>query len=157
MDVNALVIFYSRYGATEKLALAAGVGAIQARANIRLRRLADLAGAETIQSDAAWSENLKRMDKEYISPREIDLEWADILILAAPRDSMAEMDQFLDSTRDSIKGKIAAVLGEFGDACVRSGLTVVPHAGGVGESDGATAYGRRAAESARSAKQASAT
>ena len=34
-DINALVVFYSRYGTTEKLALAAGLGAIQADANIR--------------------------------------------------------------------------------------------------------------------------
>ena len=36
-----LVIFYSRCGSTEKLALAAAVGAVQSRAAIRLRRVAD--------------------------------------------------------------------------------------------------------------------
>ena len=44
-DINALVVFYSRYGAAERLALAAGLGAIQADANIRLRRFADRADA----------------------------------------------------------------------------------------------------------------
>ena len=39
--VNVLVIFYSRSGATETLALAAAVGAVQARGSIRLRRLSD--------------------------------------------------------------------------------------------------------------------
>ena len=48
MTINALVVFYSRHGETERLALAAGVGAVQARANIRLRRLKDLADAATI-------------------------------------------------------------------------------------------------------------
>ena len=43
LEVNVVVVFYSRYGATEQLALAAGVGAVQAHANIRLRRLKDLA------------------------------------------------------------------------------------------------------------------
>ena len=56
--INVLIVFYSRRGKSEALALAAGVGAIQARANVRLRRLPDLADPETIQSDAAWSENV---------------------------------------------------------------------------------------------------
>ena len=40
-DINVLVVFYSRYGNAERIALAAGVGAIQARGNIRLRRVVD--------------------------------------------------------------------------------------------------------------------
>ena len=42
-DVNIVVTFYSLHGLTEKLALAAAVGAVQGRANIRLRRLPDSA------------------------------------------------------------------------------------------------------------------
>ena len=57
-DINALVVFYSRYGTTEKLALAAGLGAIQADANIRLRRVADHADAASIAADANWKKNL---------------------------------------------------------------------------------------------------
>jgi len=38
---NVLVVFYSRTGVTETQALAVGVGAIQGRANIRLRRIRD--------------------------------------------------------------------------------------------------------------------
>ena len=156
IDVNVLVIFYSRYGTTEKLALAAGVGAIQMRANIRLRRLTDLATPETIQSDAAWSENLERMRKDYIAPREVDAQWADVLILAAPRDCTAEIEQYLESARDTFKGKVAAVLGAFADAAVRAGLAVVPCPDGAEDSDTALAYGRLAAEHGRSKKQATA-
>lgn len=148
MSVNVLVIFYSRYGDTEKLALAAGVGAIQARANIRLRRLPDLADAATIQSDAAWSENLERMKKDYIAPREIDAQWANLLILAAPRDGTLEMLRYLDLAGQSLKGKTAAVLGTFADAAERAGLTVVPGDRQLTSSD-ALAYGRSAAERAR--------
>jgi NAD(P)H dehydrogenase (quinone) len=154
VDVNVLVVFYSRYGETEKLALAAGVGAIQARANIRLRRLADLADAEIIQSDGAWSQNLERMNKDYIAPREIDSQWADVLILAAPQGRTGEMEQYLDSSRESLHGKIAAVLGGFGDAAALAGLTIVPSGGVPDDSDSALAYGRRAAESGRSKKLA---
>jgi hypothetical protein len=95
-EVNAMVVFYSRYGQTERLALAAGVGVIQARANLRLRRLKDLADAETIARDPRWTENLERMTPEYIAPREIDAQWADVILLASSPDSPAEMEQYLE-------------------------------------------------------------
>ena len=75
--VNVMVVFYSRYGETERLALAAGLGAVQARANIRLRRLNDLADAATIERDPRWTESLQQMLADYIAPREIDADWAD--------------------------------------------------------------------------------
>jgi hypothetical protein len=148
--VNVLVVFYSRRGETEKLALAAGVGAIQARANIRLRRLIDLPEPATIQADAEWSENLARMKKDYIAPREVDPPWADALILAAPRDCTGEMERYLEAARELLQGKIAAVLGGFADAANRAGLTVAPPTGAAEDRDGAVAYGRLVAETARS-------
>ena len=62
-DINALVVFYSRYGTAERLALAAGLGAIQADANIRLRRVADRADSATIEADAEWKTNRERFLK----------------------------------------------------------------------------------------------
>jgi hypothetical protein len=152
MAPNVVVIFYSRHGKTEQLALSAGVGAIQARANIRLRRLPDVADPETIRSDAAWSENLERVKQEYIAPREADAQWADVVILAAPRDCTAEMERYLSSAPESIKGKVAAVIGTFADAAARAGLIVVPPVESVDGASSATAYGRRTVEHAISAK-----
>lgn len=80
-DVNVLVIFHSRTGRTEKLALASAVGAVQARANIRLRWTRETVDDRTIASVPEWKENRERMDKEYIAPREIDIEWADAVIV----------------------------------------------------------------------------
>ena len=99
MTVNALVVFYSRHGETERLALAAGVGAVQARANIRLRRLKDLADAATIARDPIWTENLERMLPDYIAPREIDADWADVILTASCPASPAEMDHYLKSLK----------------------------------------------------------
>jgi hypothetical protein len=99
MTVNALVVFYSRHGETERLALAAGVGAVQARANIRLRRLKDLADAATISSDPIWTENLHRMLPDYIAPREIDADWADVILTASCPHSPAEMEAYLKSLK----------------------------------------------------------
>jgi hypothetical protein len=58
--MNVLIIFSSSTGATEALALAAAVGAVQARANIRLRRLPD--------QSAGNGEDLIRMRREYVPP-----------------------------------------------------------------------------------------
>jgi NAD(P)H dehydrogenase (quinone) len=147
MAVNVLVVFYSRYGASEKLALTAGVGAIQARANIRLRRLADLADPETVQRDTAWLENLERMKKDYIAPREVDAQWADVLILAAPGDCLAEMTRYLESARGILEGKLAAVLGPFADEAAHSGLKVAP------ADEDVCGYGRRTALLAQALKE----
>jgi hypothetical protein len=95
--VNAVVVFYSRYGDTEQLALAAGVGAVQARANIRLRRLKDLADPETIAHDPRWAENLERMNRDYIAPREIDVDWAEVMLVASCPHSLRETEQYVEA------------------------------------------------------------
>ena len=97
LEVNAMVVFYSRYGDTEQLALAAGVGAVQAHANIRLRRVKDLADAETIARDPRWTENLERMNRDYIAPREIDVDWADVMLVASCPDSLRETEQYVEA------------------------------------------------------------
>lgn len=96
-EVNVVVVFYSRYGDTEQLALAAGVGAIQARANIRLRRLKDLADAENIARDARWAENLGRMNRDYIAPRDVDVAWADVMLVASCPDSLRETEEYVEA------------------------------------------------------------
>ena len=110
--VNVLVVFYSRYGATERLALAAGLGAIQERANIRLRRLADRADAATIAGDAAWSEAVARMQRDYVTPRPADPVWADLIVLATPPRSEGEVEAYAASLPSCgpMAGKMAAPL-----------------------------------------------
>jgi len=97
LPVNVVVVFYSRYGETEQLALAAGVGAVQAHANIRLRRLKDLADPETIARDPRWVENLERMNRDYIAPREIDVDWAEVMLVASCPDSLRETEQYVEA------------------------------------------------------------
>jgi hypothetical protein len=76
-DVNVLVVFCSR---TEPLALAAALGCVQAKANIRLRwlRRADDDGVGGIPG---WKENRRRMEQEYIAPRAVDAEWAHAILI----------------------------------------------------------------------------
>ncbi len=75
--MNVLVIFSSCTGATEALALAAAVGAVQARANIRLRRLPDQSSEN--------GDDLIRMRREYVPPAQRDTVWADAVLIAMNR------------------------------------------------------------------------
>jgi NAD(P)H dehydrogenase (quinone) len=136
-DVNVLVVFYCRSGGTEKLALAAGLGAIQARANIRLRRLADLADRATIEASAEWKENLDRMSRDYVAPRPADPVWADVIILATPPKSDGEIERYCEllQTDGAIAGRIAAPMASGSDvallrpiyaAAACAGLVVAP-------------------------------
>lgn len=86
MPIVVVVTFYSRGGATERLATASAVGAVQARAAIRMRRLADPDPAAAIARFSAHAEALRRMQKEYVPPREVDLAAADVLVVASPAD-----------------------------------------------------------------------
>lgn len=164
-DINTLVVFYSRYGTTEKLALAAGLGAIQADANIRLRRVVDRADAATIAADGNWKKNLDRMNRDYVAPRPADPVWADVIILATPADSSTEVESYVTSLSSigSMTGKLAAPLAPGNResalkpiyaAAACCGLIVTP----CGESSNdpvatATTFGQRVTEMARALKK----
>jgi NAD(P)H dehydrogenase (quinone) len=83
-DINVLVTFCSRTGSTERLALAAALGSVQARAFIRLRWLNEIADDQTVNATPGWRENRDRMAKEYVAPRDADFLWADALVIGMP-------------------------------------------------------------------------
>jgi NAD(P)H dehydrogenase (quinone) len=173
--VNVLVVFYSRHGGTERLAMNAGVGAMQGRASVRLRRLPDLASEETIAADARWAASAAQMRRDYIAPHEIDAEWAEVLILAAPEAGNAEMQRYLESlhgmepriaalfTPASIERPSGTAPANGGDqdlsmlitSAVNAGLTVVAGVPGPDAAAAAREYGRRVTEMARALKQSS--
>jgi multimeric flavodoxin WrbA len=164
-DVNVLVVFYSRFGATEKLALAAGLGAIQRKANIRLRRVADHADRETIDANASWRENVDRMNRDYVAPRPADPVWADAIILTTPGESLLEIEAYctLLSAGESMVGKIAAPLISGRDvsalkpvyaAAACAGLIVAPPPKGSGDPiTAARVFGQHVTQMARALKQ----
>lgn len=164
IDVNVLVAFYSRYGKTEQLALAAGVGAIQAKAGIRLRRIADVADPKTIQADPEWMRNLDRMHMDYVAPRPADPIWADVIVLATPADSSIELERYVDSLRSlgSMADKIAAplasrrsesVLASIYARAAGAGLIVVPAPADAEDAiANARSHGRRVSQMARALK-----
>src|SRR5580700_7893504 len=113
-DINTLVAFSSRTGLTEKLALSAALGAVQAKSLIRLRWLRENVDDQRVDRVSGWRENRDRMAREYIAPREIDFLWADVLVIAMPaRDgvSSAELKTYLDAlavlqSAGKLRGKV---------------------------------------------------
>src|SRR6266699_2996873 len=85
-QAKVLITFYSRCGSTEKLALAAAVGAVQARAQIRFRRLPDIGDADLSADSPECRTIHERLRKEYVAPKEADVLRADAIIFVAPPD-----------------------------------------------------------------------
>jgi NAD(P)H dehydrogenase (quinone) len=165
-DVNVLVVFYSRYGNAERLGLAAGLGAIQARANIRLRRVADRADTATSDATPGWRDERDRINRDYVTPRPADPVWADVIVLATPGDSPAEIEGYCASldALGAMSGKIAMplvhgiadpALKAISAAASRAGLVVSPAPLDSGDPHGAAReHGRRVTEMVRARKQA---
>jgi hypothetical protein len=142
-DVNVVVIFDSRDEKMEKLALAAAVGAVQGRANIRLRRLPG-----TPEEEAKM---------EYIEPREADASWADAVISSAP--SGFGFESLQGFSLGKLRGKLGAAMTlEPGSASIyaamsSAGLVTVPVLSeGADALERARLQGRRVAEAARDLK-----
>jgi hypothetical protein len=163
-DVHVLVVFYSRHGRTEALALAAGLGAIQARADIRLRRVADRPDPRDIEADPQWARTLERMHKDYIAPRPDDVAWADVLVLATPSDQPDALLEYVAGLRTagSVTGKLAApivaddvsVLDRLGEGCAAAAMTVAKEAARrVADAATARALGREMVEVIRARRR----
>lgn len=143
-----LVTFSCQTGETEKLALSAAVGAVQARALIRLRRIPDV-------DPASQNSEAVRMRKEYIAPGEADVVGADALIFAAEADTNAHpapWEDFLNllqrlSREDKLDGKVGASIGGLSSALASLGFLTVTQL-----SNDPLALGRSVAEMARSLK-----
>jgi flavodoxin len=157
-----LVAFYSRGGATERLATAAAVGAVQGRAAIRLRRMPDVDAAGTLAAFPDHAEALRRMQKEYVAPREADVLAADVLIFASTPDVSASSPEWsalvdlLTSLQSQAKlvGKVGVAIDNgssftsFAAMVQRLGLATLPSAAVAIASDDAVqravALGRQA-------------
>jgi len=47
-----------------------------------------------------WTENLERMNRDYIAPREIDVDWAEVILVASCPDSLHETEQYVITLLD---------------------------------------------------------
>ncbi|MEV4483291.1 NAD(P)H:quinone oxidoreductase [Micromonospora coxensis] len=99
-QVKVAVIYYSATGITYQMAQAACEAAGEAGAEVRLRKVRELAPDEAIRSNAGWQAH--RLETQDVMEAEIDdLAWADVVILGSPtRYGMiaAQLKQFIDTT-----------------------------------------------------------
>jgi hypothetical protein len=144
-----VVVFSSRCGITERIAHAAAVGVVNARALPRLRRLVD--DGRPVPPECA--DTLRRMQKEYVQPTEKDIAGAPALIVvptAGMTPLSAEWQSFvalLDplASAGALTGKVAAVI-DAGDrqtvASFSSALTARGFALITADAGDARAHGR---------------
>ncbi|GIJ27274.1 trp repressor-binding protein WrbA [Micromonospora qiuiae] len=99
-QVKVAVIYYSATGITYQMAQAASEAAGEAGAEVRLRKVRELAPDEAIRSNSGWqAHRLETQDVEEAEPD--DLSWADVVIFGSPtRYGMvaAQLKQFIDTT-----------------------------------------------------------
>jgi NAD(P)H dehydrogenase (quinone) len=93
------VIYYSATGNVHTLAQAVAQGAVQAGAQVRLRRVAELAPDDAIDSNPAWRAHITATSDIQLASRD-DVSWADGLAFGTPTrfgNVSAQLKQFLDS------------------------------------------------------------
>jgi NAD(P)H dehydrogenase (quinone) len=99
-DVNVAIVYYSATGTVFDLAEAARKAAEAAGAEVRLRKVRELAPQEAIDANQGWSAHALRTQDVPEATLD-DLEWADVILLGAPTRyglPAAQLKQFLDQT-----------------------------------------------------------
>jgi NAD(P)H dehydrogenase (quinone) len=98
-SVNVAIIYYSATGTVHALACAAAEGAEMAGAHVRLRKVAELTPAETINAIPAWRQHLKdTADVAEVSSE--DMIWADAVLWGTPTrfgNPSSQLKAFIDS------------------------------------------------------------
>jgi NAD(P)H dehydrogenase (quinone) len=98
--VKLAVIYYSATGTVHALARAAAEGAEKAGADVRLRRVRELAPEAAIESNPAWSEHL-RDTADVVEASLDDLAWADAVLFGTPTrfgTPSSQLKAFIDTT-----------------------------------------------------------
>jgi NAD(P)H dehydrogenase (quinone) len=98
MSARIAVIYYSATGNVRMLAEAVQEGAAQAGAEVRLRRVQELAPPDAIAENPAWEMHVEREAGVMVATLE-DLRWADAYIFGTPTrfgNVSSQLKQFLD-------------------------------------------------------------
>ncbi|MEV7613092.1 NAD(P)H:quinone oxidoreductase [Streptomyces sp. NPDC089799] len=97
---NVAVIYYSSTGNVHRLAQAAAESAEKAGAEVRLRRVAELAPESVVAGTPAWAEHAAAT-ADIAEASLADLEWADVILFGTPTRfglPAAQLKQFIDTT-----------------------------------------------------------
>src|ERR1700746_1590865 len=83
MAIKVAIIYYSATGTTFRLARAVEEGASGAGADVRLRKVRELAPDEAIASNQGWAAH--QLESQHVVEASLDdLVWADALIFGTP-------------------------------------------------------------------------
>ncbi|CAJ96208.1 multimeric flavodoxin WrbA [Cupriavidus necator H16] len=96
---KVLIVFYSRNSSTEMLAKAVAEGALEAGAEVRMRRVREVVGPDVMRQAPGWLENATEMNAKYEAPTEADAEWADAIVFGTPTrfgSISAELKAYID-------------------------------------------------------------
>lgn len=100
MAVKCVVVYYSATGTTYALARAIEEGATAGGAEVRVRKVRELAPDEAIASNQGWAAH--RLETQDVPEATLDdLEWADAIVLGSPTRYglvAAQLKQFIDTT-----------------------------------------------------------
>lgn len=97
-DVNVAVIYYSATGTVARIADAVADTAKKAGAEVRLRRVTELAPDAAIDSNPAWRANVEATAGIPVA-EPADMEWADAVVFGTPTrfgNVTSQLKQFLD-------------------------------------------------------------
>jgi NAD(P)H dehydrogenase (quinone) len=100
MSVKLAVVYYSSTGTNYQLAQWAKEGAEELGAEVRVRKVPELAPQAAIESNPAWKAHYEAT-QDVPEVQLSDLEWADAILFSVPTrfgNMAAQMRQFLDTT-----------------------------------------------------------
>ncbi|MBO9532197.1 MAG: NAD(P)H:quinone oxidoreductase [Solirubrobacteraceae bacterium] len=95
------VIYYSATGTVHKIAEQIAKGAEDAGAEVRFRRVPELAPAEAIASNEGWQQHVTEVNPHVQEATIDDLDWADGFAIGSPTRfglPTSQLKQFLDTT-----------------------------------------------------------
>lgn len=98
-EVNLAVVYYSSTGTVHAMAERLAAAGEKAGAQVRLRQVAELAPAEAIASNAAWSDHYDATKDEPKAAPD-DLVWADAVLFGTPTrygNVASQLKQFVDT------------------------------------------------------------
>ncbi|MBV1854383.1 NAD(P)H:quinone oxidoreductase [Catellatospora tritici] len=110
-DVKVAVVYYSATGSVHRLAEAIALGAADTGAEVRLRRVAELAPDHAIDANPAWRTHIEAVNPTIPEATLDDLEWANAYAFGTPTrfgNTTAQLKQFLDTSGGLwLAGKLA--------------------------------------------------
>ncbi|AZU60591.1 NAD(P)H:quinone oxidoreductase [Neobacillus mesonae] len=100
-NIKLAIIYYSSTGTNYQLAQWAAEGAQEAKAEVKVLKVSELAPQSVIESNPAWKNYVEEVAVCVPTVSLSDLEWADAIIFSVPTrfgNMPSQMKQFLDTT-----------------------------------------------------------